>query len=72
MRDVASLSVWRPQDLRAVYAYYTVPGKYTLTQLMGDALILAKNVRVAARDCRIGGCGCVAVGTALYLSLSRI
>ena len=28
-----------------MYAYYTVPGKHTLTELYADALILAKNVR---------------------------
>ena len=29
--------------LKVAYSYYTVPGKYSLTELMKDALVLAKN-----------------------------
>jgi hypothetical protein len=44
------------QDMRAVYAYYMVPGRYDLKTLMSDALVLAKRVRGEGQgECMVVG-----------------
>lgn len=37
------------KQLKAAYAFYNVPGKHSLVQLMTDALVLAKEVSSSLR-----------------------